>query len=609
MRGEKTMKCFRLLSLAAAVALAASSAYAADPAVKNAPSTFKPGTYTATINGHNAPMTVKVTVSKNRIESIDTSKNLETVGVGRVALKKMSDKIIHYQSLGVDAITGASISSFALLQGVGDCLKQAGADMDKMEKKVEKHPVGEARYKADVAVVGGGGSGLAAAIAAYQAGAKKVIVLEKLGYVGGSTNVSEGALNAVDPGRQGKKGIKDSVDFFTEQTLKGGHNKGNPELVGYLTSHAMSAVEWLESMGVKFKDEIGTATGALWQRSHYPATPSGNTYIRTFEKVIADSNGAIEVLTDTPVSSLIQKDGAVAGVVAQHFGQKVIVDADAVVVSTGGFGANVQFRQKVNTGVWKEVKLDNSIGTTNINKAAQGDGLVMAKKVGAELIGLSDIQLHPNGTPGTGLMQDIATSGRNRLFVNLNGDRFVNEGAARDTLCKAIFKQPKGTYWLVMNKLRYPDINKPDRMGVTMKDMLALGRVKTAATLDELAKVINVPADNLKAAVAEYNKAASHQVQKDKFGFAATNTDDAPMTEGPWYACLKVPTVHHTMGGVKINTKAEVIGTNGKPISGLFAAGEVTGGIHGANRLGGNAIADVFTFGRLAGASAAKYAK
>lgn len=233
----------------------------------------------------------------------------------------------------------------------------------------------------------------------------------------------------------------------------------------------------------------------------------------------------------------------------------------------------------------------------------------MAKKVGAELIGLSDIQLHPNGTPGTGLMQDIATSGRNRIFVNLNGDRFVSEGAARDTLCKAIFKQPEGTYWLVMNKLRYPDENKPDKMGVTMKDMLALGRVKRADTLDELAKVISVPAANLKAAVAEYNKAASHQVEKDKYGFAATNTDDAPMTEGPWYACRKVPTVHHTMGGVKINTKAEVLGTNGKVIPGYFAAGEVTGGVHGGNRLGGNAQADIIVFGRIAGQSASDYAK
>ena len=230
----------------------------------------------------------------------------------------------------------------------------------------------------------------------------------------------------------------------------------------------------------------------------------------------------------------------------------------------------------------------------------------LAKSAHADIIGLSDIQLHPNGTPGTGPMQDIATSGRNRLFINKNGDRFVSESAARDTLCKAIFEQPDGTYWLLMNKLRYPDENKPDRMGVTRKDMLALGRVKKADTLDEMAKLINVPADHLKAAVAEYNKAASNKGTKDKFGFVATNTDDAPMTEGPWYACLKVPTVHHTMGGVRIDTLARALDKDGKPVPGLYAAGEVTGGIHGANRLGGNAIADVFTFGRQAGASAAQ---
>ena len=157
-----------------------------------------------------------------------------------------------------------------------------------------------------------------------------------------------------------------------------------------------------------------------------------------------------------------------------------------------------------------------------------------------------------------------------------------------------------------MNKLRYPDENKPDRMGVTMKDMLALGRVKKADTLDEMAKLINVPADHLKAAVAEYNKAASNKGTKDKFGFVATNTDDAPMTEGPWYACLKVPTVHHTMGGLNTNTKAQVLDATGTPIPRLYAAGEITGGIHGTNRVGGNALLDVFVFGRIAGENAAK---
>ena len=595
----------RLRSLVAAAAIGTMAA--------SASAALKDGAYEAKVIGHNAPMPVKVTITPGKIESIST-KDLESFGVGKVALKEKSAEIIKNQSIGVDAMSGATLSSFALVQGVEECLKAAGAtdaDMDRWTKQISKHSTKPLTVTGDVAIIGGGGTGLAAAVSALENGAGKVVIIEKLGYLGGSTNVSGGALNAVDDKRQKAQGIKDSVETFYNSTMKGGHNVGTPELVRYLTENAYPTVEWMEKQGVVFRDRIGAATGSLGQRSHYGVKPAGYAYTSVFENVLKTKyKDRVEFLMECPAEAILtDKNGKVTGVKAARHGQPITVKADSVVIATGGFGANVKFRQEVNTGVWKEVVLDNSIGTTNINKAAQGDGLKMAKAVGAELIGLSDIQLHPNGTPGTGLMQDIATSGRNRLFVNLNGDRFVNEGAARDTLCKAIFKQPKGTYWLVMNKLRYPDINKPDRMGVTMKDMLALGRVKTAATLDELAKVINVPADNLKAAVAEYNKAASHQVEKDKFGFAATNTDDAPMTEGPWYACLKVPTVHHTMGGVKINTKAEVIGTNGKPIAGLFAAGEVTGGIHGANRLGGNAIADVFTFGRLAGASAAKYAK
>ena len=578
---------FKTLIAAAVVAAFAAGAQAA----------LKDGVYESKVVGHNAPMTVKVTIANGKITDIST-KDLESYGVGKVALKDKAAEIIIRQSLGIDAMSGATLSSFALISGVEKCLKEAGAteaDINQWTKKVVKYPTEPLTVTGDVAVIGGGGTGLAAAISALENGAGKVVIIEKLGYLGGSTNVSGGALNAVDDKRQKAQGIKDSIPTFYEATMKGGHNVGTPELVHYLTDNAYKTVEWMEAQGVKFRDKIGAATGSLGQRSHYGVAPAGNAYTSVFENVLKTKyKDRVTFLMECPAQEILtDASGRVTGVKAVRHGQPVTVKASSVVLATGGFGANVKFRQEVNTGVWKEVVLDNRIGTTNINK---------------ELIGLSDIQLHPNGSPGTGLMQDIATSGRNRIFVNLNGDRFVSEGAARDTLCKAIFKQPEGTYWLVMNKLRYPDENKPDKMGVTMKDMLALGRVKRADTLDELAKVISVPAANLKAAVAEYNKAASHQVEKDKYGFAATNTDDAPMTEGPWYACRKVPTVHHTMGGVKIDTKAEVIGTNGKPIAGLFAAGEVTGGIHGANRLGGNAIADVYTFGRLAGASAAKYA-
>ena len=268
--------------------------------------TYTPGTYTEKVNGHNAAFTVKVTVSKNKIEKIEYPDNLETIGVGKVALDKLSKKIIDRQSLGVDNVTGATITSFALKGAVKKALEQAKvskADMAKLMKNSEKYTALPAEIKTNVVVVGGGGSGLASAIAAQQAGAK-VIVLEKLGILGGSTNVSEGALNAIQK--------------HYEQTMKGGHNIGNPDLVHYLTDHALESVHWLESIGVKFKDEVGTATGALWQRSHYPATPSGNTYIRSFEKYIAAHGNDMKVYTDMDAVSLIQdKAGRVIGVVAR----------------------------------------------------------------------------------------------------------------------------------------------------------------------------------------------------------------------------------------------------------------------------------------------------
>ena len=584
---------FKPIAIAAALAFIGTAAEA---------SPMKPGTYTAKVNGHNAPLTVEVTVDANKILSIKTPDDQESLGVGKVGLKKTADNILRYQSIGVDAVTGATFSSNALKEGVEKCLKQAGADMKQFTRKAEKHPIHNRTYQADVVVIGGGGAGLASAISSMQAGAKKVIVIEKLGYVGGSTNVSEGALNAVDDQRQKAQGIKDSYETFYETTMHGGHDKGDPTLVRFLTSHSMDAVNWLESLGVKFNDHIGAATGSLGQRSHYPATPYGNTYIRTFEKVIADSNGKIQVLLDTPAVKLIQnKSGRVVGVVGNNFGSKVTVMAkDGVIIATGGFGANVAYRQKGNTGVWKNIKLDNSIGCTNIQKAAQGQGLFLAQKVGAKLIGLSDIQIHPCGTPGTGLMENIRTSGRNRIFVNSDGNRFVNEGAARDVLANAIFQQKGRTYWIVVNKLRYPTPDFKDRMGASIRNMEALGAVVEAPTLDELAKKTGMNAENLKKAIADYNAVVSGKA-KDKLGFVANNKDDKQMTEGPWYACRKVPTVHHTMGGIKINVKSQVINTKGKVIPGLYAVGEVTGGIHGSNRLGGNAIADIMTFGHAVG--------
>ena len=559
--------------------------------------------YEATTPGHNAPITVAVTVSGDRIEKVEVPVENETIGVGKVAIDRMTQRIVDEQSLAVDVVTGASITSRAILRGAEEALKDSGLDLEALKAAPEKPAAEDAEYDCDVVVVGGGGAGLASAISAQQNGAN-VIVMEKLDILGGSTNVSEGALNAVDPERQGAQGIEDSVGKFIKQTYEGGHGVGDLELISYLCMNSMDAVRWLESIGVEFKDEIGTATGALWQRSHYPSTPSGNSYIRVFEKYIAEHEG-ITVLNGTTATGITtDESGAVTGVVGTaKDGSAVTVKANSVILATGGFGANKALLKEYNTGVWAHVDV-TALGCTNLALSATGAGIEMATAIGADVTGMSDIQIHPCGTPGTGLMENIRTSGRNRIFVNIYGDRFVNEGAARDTLAQAIFDQDEQTYYVVVNSVRYPSRDFVDNNGATIENMVAQGSVIEADTIAELAEKIGADPEKLQASVDNYNAIVRGELE-DPLGFVANNKADVEMTEGPWYACKKVPTVHHTMGGLKINDKTEVLNTEGSVIPNLFACGEVTGGIHGSNRLGGNAIADCMTYGKLAGEMAA----
>ena len=274
-----------------------------------------------------------------------------------------------------------------------------------------------------------------------------------------------------------------------------------------------------------------------------------------------------------------------------------------VIITTGGFGSNIDLRQAKNTGVWKEVRLDKSIPCTNNFKASQGDGLILAEQVGANVINLDDIQLHPGGTPKTGIMSSWP-SGRNRIFLTTQGDRFVNEDAARDTLCKAIFKEG-GRYWIVSNHVKYPSLDSKSK-NLTIGEMIQLGQAFSGTTIEELAQKTGMDPKKLRNSINAYNEVVQGKVKEDKLGFKKLTNDDQPMTEGPFYATPMVPAVHHTMGGIEINADAQVLNKSGKVIPGLFAAGEVTGGVHGSNRVGGNGIADAMIFGRIAGESAEK---
>jgi len=543
---------------------------------------------------------VGVTLAENKIIDIQILQHDESPGVGAVAAKIITEEIVKHQSIAVDAIAGCTKSSIGVITAVEQALGKAGVNVADYSKKPDKSIVriGRIEKNADVVVVGAGGAGLAAAVSAHQNGAR-VLVLEKMPMVGGNTIRSGAAYNAVDPKRQSKQGIEDSIEMHYTQTYEGGDRLGKPEMVSTLVEKAYSALEWLESMRMKFKDEIFTVLGALWPRSHKPEKPLGTGYIETYMDYIEQHGNDIEVMLNTRATELIIEDGRVVGVEAENEGGTVTAKANnGVIIATGGFGANIMARDYYNN-IWPEL---TNIKTTN-HPGATGDGMWMAEKIGASLIGMEQIQLLPMGDPETGsLSGNIEQGVENRIFVNKDGDRFVDEGARRDVMTKALFEQEDSFMWVILDKHSYPTADTKNNFNETIEQLIEQGVAYKADTLEDLARKIGVEPANLVRSVDTFNKAVEKEID-DPFGrtLFADKIDTAP-----FYAGARVPTVHHTMGGIEINTRAQVLNEEGNIIPGLYAAGEATGGIHGSNRLGGNALPDTVVFGKIAGESAAK---
>lgn len=575
----------------------------AAPETPETPSTigeglFTPGTYEGTAKGYHGDITLTVTVDENNILEIK-SEHTETEGLGDKAVNTLTDAALEKASLSMDLVSGATYSSQGFLAALEAALVKAGADVEKLKVKesveVEKK---DQEFDTEVAIIGGGGAGLAAAVSAHQNGAK-VLLVEKMPNVGGNTIISGSAFNAVDPKRQSAQGIEDSVEKHFQQTYEGGDKKGDPELVRVLVENAYPTIEWLESLGMKFTDKVFTVLGALWPRSHKPVEPLGTGYVNTLMNYINEHKDDITVLTEVEAKELlVDAEGAVTGFLAEGKNGKITVNAkNGVIIATGGFGSNVEMRDQYNT-IWP--KLTN-IKTTN-HRGATGDGIIMAEKVNASIVQMENIQLLPMGDPVTGsLSGNIEQGVENRIFVNAQGNRFVDEGARRDVMTKALMEQTDSMMWVIVDQHSYPTGDTVNNFNETIDSLVKEGRAYKADTLEDLAKQIGVEPANLVKAVEAFN--ASVDGAKDEFG--RTLFMDK-LDTAPFYAGKRVPTVHHTMGGIKITPETRVVDQNGEIIKGLFAAGEVTGGIHGANRLGGNALADVHTFGRIAGATAAK---
>ncbi|MGN0506468.1 MAG: flavocytochrome c [Lachnospiraceae bacterium] len=577
--------------------------------------TYNPGTYSSTQMGMKE-MTVKVTVSKNRITDIKIVHS-ETPGIGEPVTESIPAEIMEIQGLGVDVVSGATLTSNAIIAGVTDALKQAGATDDdikalqSIKKSTKKEK--DQTMTADVVVIGAGGAGMAAAITAQQAG-KSVIVIEKTSQMGGNTILSGGAMNAVDDGSEVAKANNDSVALHYEQTIKGGDYQGKESLVHILTDKAWDGVLWLKSLGMEFTGVVFTVTGGMWPRAQQPKEPEGTGFFKTYQNYM-DNNEGITMVYNTNADKLIVENGVVTGVTCTgKTGNTVTVKANnGVVLATGGFGWNVEMREEANkeTNLWPS--LGENILSTNTSSIT-GDGIKMAKEIGANLIQMGNIQLLPLGDPKTGsLSGNIEHAVESRIFVNLEGNRFVNEGGRRDEMTLGLFAQTDATMYIVMDSDTYPNGDENNNFGERICDLVAAGRALKADSLEELAQLMGVPAENLINSVNEYNRhclGGDLEGQPDEFGrtlFTDTDKKNNGINNPPYYAAKRIPTVHHTMGGVEINENTEVLDTNGNVIPGLFAAGEVTGGIHGSNRLGGNALTDTVVFGRIAGENAAKF--
>lgn len=463
------------------------------------------------------------------------------------------------------------------------------ASLTACSSKAPKEPEMANQGSYDVVVVGSGGAGLAAAIEAYDAGAN-VLILEKMPIAGGNTTRATGGMNASSTKFQQAEGIVDDNAIFYEDTMKGGYEKNDPELVKYMTDNSAAAIEWLNSLGITL-NSISTSGGQSVKRTHRPADGSavGDFIVNGLLKQVKSRN--IEIRFQTMATKLIVKDNQVVGVEVESASGKGMIDAKAVVMSTGGFGANfdliVKYRPELKDYV-----------TTN-HAGATGDGITMIEEIGGALVGMEEIQIHPTVEQSTASLITESTRGDGGILVNQKGERFTNELLTRDKVSAAVIALPEKYAYVVFNQ-RIVDESKAIEK-YTKQDFCFKG-----TTIEELADVIGADPAVLKTTMDTWNEAVA---KKEDAAFGRTTGMDFGQEEGPYYAIKIAPGIHHTMGGIKINTNTEVLKADGSAISALYAAGELTGGVHGGNRLGGNAVTDIMVFGRQAGLHAAAYAK
>lgn len=546
--------------------------------------------------GRGGSIVVELTIDDNMISNINVKDHNESEGLSE-AMDIMTEAMIATNSIDVDAVSGATITSAGFRTAVKDAFSKTGANASTLVSKTFEKENRESEYNADVIVIGGGGAGLTAAISAADNGAS-VIVLEKMPIQGGNTLISGGEYAAPGNWIQEKEMIEDNKELFYNDILKGGDNENDPALVKVLADNALDGALWLRDyVGMIFEDYMLFFGGHSVKRSLVPKNATGFEMINKLTLKLTEKN--VPLHRNTAATELIQnQEGEVVGVIAKYGDQTITYNANkAVILATGGFGANIEMRVKYNEAMNEKILSTNAVGST-------GEGIVMAEKIGAQLTDMEYIQTYPTCDTQSGALLyvgDVRMEGRS-ILVNKEGHRFVEELERRDVISNAVIEQTGGVSYMFWDESAMEDTGMNIKHEAEYNGLILRKQLVKADTLEAAAKFFEIDAEELQKTVENYNQYAKDgkDLEFNKRGKLV------PFGEGPYYIMVSKPAVHHTMGGVKINTEAQVIDANGNVIPGLFAAGEVTGDIHGINRLGSDAIADITVFGRIAGKNAAK---
>ena len=596
------------------------------------------GDFTGTAKGFGGDVSVTLTLTDGAITGCTAEGKDETEGVGSQAIAKMPGAIAESGSIAVDGVSGATITSTAIQEAAAAALTAAGLNPDDYKTAVENDATAEdSTVDADVVVVGAGGAGMTAAITAAAEG-KSVVILESQSMVGGNSVRATGGMNAgktvyQDENEFGESagvektlktaaekyadnetitalaktvseqwaayqanptGYFDSVELMELDTMIGGKGINDPELVETLCANSADAIDWLDEHGITLHN-VSSFGGASVKRIHRPVNAEGKTvsvgsYMIPLLQENCEKAGVKMMLDTTATEILTDANGAAVGVKATGAsGETVTVNAKAVVLATGGFGANLDMVVKYKP----ELK---GFMTTNA-PGIQGQGIEMAQAIGAATVDMDQIQIHPTVEANTAALITEGLRGDGAILINEEGQRFIDEVGTRDVVSAAEIAQTGSYSWLVVDQAM------ADASSV-IQGYIKKGYTVTGSTYEELGKAMGVDA----AAFAETMEKWNGYVEaKNDPDFGRTSFAN-PLNTAPYYAVKVTAGVHHTMGGLKINANTEVLNEKGEVIPGLFAAGEVTGGVHGANRLGGNAVADFTVFGRIAGAAASDYA-